>query len=310
MHARLGDPGQGTVPEKEGRGDPARQGTFFFFFSPNKKRKKKKKKKTHSLFFLFLSLSLQPPHLHLHHLYQNHQASVFIAGVSPQASDLAFWGDVHGLDLSACAREARAHRARHGAVVAVEERHVVTSRARVHELDLLACRVGDEAFSTAFELQVLMPSSSSSSSSSPSPGAETATTETVAKKKGLLLGGVALWFDVEFSGRACPDAPVVLSTSPSAPQTHWHQALLELPSPMELACSSEEEEKEGGKEGESGRGAAAAAGVSTVRGRVSLSRGPCHRSVDVALEVQGFDSKGGAVPGTRHVGLYPFAMSD
>lgn len=244
------------------------------------------------------SLTLSNHHHH-HHL----QAAVFIAGVSPEAGDLSFWDDVHGLDLSACAREARRHRARHGAVVAVEggagkagqasssNSQVVTSEARVHELDLLTCRVGDEAFSTAFELQVLPPSS---------PEADGETTPAAAKKKKKrLLGGVALWFDVEFSARACPDAPVVLSTSPAAPQTHWHQALLELPSPMELASSSSTSSPEEEK-----------AEVATVRGRVSLSRGPCHRSVDVALEVQGFDRKGIAVPGTRHVGLYPFAMSD
>lgn len=166
----------------------------------------------------------------------------------------------------------------------------------MHELDLLTCRVGDEAFSTAFELRVLPLS----------PEAEGETTPAAAKKK-RLLGGVALWFDVEFSARACPDAPVVLSTSPAAPQTHWHQALLELPSPVELApspSSSPAEEEQGGGGAEEDKK------VSVVRGRVSLSRGPCHRSVDVALEVQGFDSKGNAVPGTRHVGLYPFAMSD
>lgn len=156
----------------------------------------------------------------------------------------------------------------------------------MHELDLLSCRVGDEAFSTEFELQALPEAAS--------PEGEAAAAASV---RGL--GGIALWFDVEFSRRACPDSPVLLSTSPLAPQTHWHQALLELPSPMELVS---------GKEGKEGRGKGAA--VSAVRGRVSLSRGPCHRSVDVALEVQGFDSQGNAVPGTRHVGLYPFAMSD
>jgi len=74
------------------------------------------------------------------------------------------------------------------------------------------------------------------------------------------------------------------------------------------------EGEEGGEGGEGQMGEEKEKGrsrlISTVRGRVSLSRGPCHRSVDVALEVQGFDSQGRAVPGTRHVGLYPFAMSD
>jgi len=229
-------------------------------------------RKSHSCFFLFP--------FSFHHKQPTNQATVSIAGVSPLASDLHFWDDVHGLDLGACAREARRHRDRHGAVVSVEPGHLVTTEARVHELDLLTCRVGDEAFSTAFELQVLEAGKKEG--------------EEKGEKKNSSLGGIALWFDVEFSERVCRDKPVLLSTSPNAPQTHWHQALLELPGPMELL--------------ESGGGRALA--VATVRGRISLSRGPCHRSVDVALEVQGLDSAGNAVPGTKHVGLYPFAMSE
>ena len=221
---------------------------------------------------------------------------------------------MHGLDLSPCAREARRHRERHGAVVPVEPAHLVTTEAQVHELDLLTCRVGDEAFSTTFELRAL----ESSSPSSPEAAA-------AAAAAAAFLGGIALWFDVEFSERACPDSPVLLSTSPRAPRTHWFQALLELAAPMELASSSSSPPppppRAGGAAGEHGEGEEGGRGgggeegrrkraSSAVCGRVSLSRGPCHRSVDVALELQGFDSEGNAVPGTRHVGLYPFAMSD
>ena len=37
--------------------------------------------------------------------------------------------------------------------------------------------------------------------------------------------GVVVWFDTEFSARFCKDRPVVLSTSPHAPATHWAQTL-------------------------------------------------------------------------------------
>ena len=37
--------------------------------------------------------------------------------------------------------------------------------------------------------------------------------------------GVVVWFDTEFSARFCTERPVVLSTSPHAPATHWAQTL-------------------------------------------------------------------------------------
>lgn len=37
--------------------------------------------------------------------------------------------------------------------------------------------------------------------------------------------GVVVWFDTEFSARFCMERPVVLSTSPHAPATHWAQTL-------------------------------------------------------------------------------------
>ena len=37
--------------------------------------------------------------------------------------------------------------------------------------------------------------------------------------------GVVVWFDTEFSARFCAERPVVLSTSPHAPTTHWAQTL-------------------------------------------------------------------------------------
>ena len=77
---------------------------------------------------------------------------------------------------------------------------------------------------------------------------------------------------------------------------------------VEAAREKREKRRRTGKEGRKREGSRRR--LDYPRGRVSLSRGPCHRSVAVALDVQGFDSKGGAVSGTRHVGLYPFAMSD
>lgn len=45
--------------------------------------------------------------------------------------------------------------------------------------------------------------------------------------------GFCLWFDVIFPS-AANDEPVVLSTSPSDPSTHWQQFVVKLPEPMKL----------------------------------------------------------------------------
>lgn len=39
---------------------------------------------------------------------------------------------------------------------------------------------------------------------------------------------LVLWFDVAFTSRFCKQQPVVLSTSPAQPPTHWQQAILTL----------------------------------------------------------------------------------
>lgn len=194
------------------------------------------------------------------------RTSVFIAGVATAAADLEFWDDVHGLNMAPAAAAVRAARRQHGAVVAVKAEDVLTTEARVHTLDLCTASVDDIPFSTEFELDVL----------------PTADNNDAARH----LGGVALWFDVEFSERACPDHPVLLSTSPAAPPTHWHQALLELDEAVPV----------GGADG-----------AASVTGRVSLARAPSHRGVDISLELVARAADGRVV--SRQAGLYPFVMS-
>lgn len=70
---------------------------------------------------------------------------------------------------------------------------------------------------------------------------------------------------------ASTEHPVKLSTSPSAPTTHWAQTVLALPEPVTLLAE----------------GAAAAAGeraAREVKGRISMSRGKKHRLLDIVLE--------------------------
>lgn len=189
--------------------------------------------------------------------------SVHVAGVSEAACDLTFWADVQGLNLAPCAAAARAARRSAGAVLPVDGAALLTESAAVHKLDLMAASAEDAAFSTEFEVKAT------------GDGA---------------VAAIALWFDATFSARVCPDHPVTLSTSPLAPQTHWHQAVLELDAPIRVALG----------------GASGAA--TSLRGRVSLARAPSHRGVDVSLEVEGVGVDGARV-GARAVGLFPFVMS-
>jgi type I protein arginine methyltransferase len=225
-------------------------------------------------------------------------ATVFVAGVSPAAADLGFWSSVHGLDLSPAADAVREERRGVGAVLPVAAHHVVTAPATVLALDLLTARPGDAEFSAPFCVEAVVP---------PPPREGEEDDEGVHTDAGggdpssvVTVGGLALWFDVGFTPRACPDSPQVLSTSPTSPQTHWHQALLDLEVPVRLAVGDQQ----------AGNAGSDPVLPTHLRGRVSMARGAEHRSVDISLEVEAcVGGAGGRAVGNRQVRLFTFAMS-
>lgn len=223
------------------------------------------------------------------------RATVYVAGLAPAASDLDFWSDVAGLDLSAAGEAVAEGRRATGAVLPVDACHVVTAAAPVLDLDLMTAGPGDAEFSTPFCVAAVAPPPAGGGGGGAAPPPPPPSTVTI--------GAVALWFDVAFTARACPDAPQVLSTSPSAPQTHWHQAVLELDTPLELSVVG----SGSGREGGTGRGGPS---PTHLRGRVSMARGAEHRSVDISLECEACAGAGGPAVGARCVRLYTFAMSD
>ena len=127
---------------------------------------------------------------------------------------------------------------------------------------------------------------------------------------------LVLWFDADFSARVCAAAPVRLSTSPLGEPTHWAQAVLALRHPVALGRAGAQQATEApsaahappdgqgplcdaagrGEPGPAGGGAALA-------GRLSVARGPTHRSLDISLELA---ASGGA---PAQVMMYSVAMS-
>ncbi|EPS58401.1 hypothetical protein M569_16413 [Genlisea aurea] len=92
--------------------------------------------------------------------------------------------------------------------------------------------------------------------------------------------GVAVWFETGFTERFCRENPVILSTSPYEPTTHWSQTLLTFREPVAMAASS------------STRDDSVAAPVGTrdcpaarIRARISIVKASKHRSIDLSLEI-------------------------
>lgn len=91
--------------------------------------------------------------------------------------------------------------------------------------------------------------------------------------------GLVVWFDTGFTNRFCKEKPVLLTTSPHSPRTHWSQTLLTFREPIALCRPGETLEKiDKGKVGSESCPATA------ITGRISIARSHRHRSIDISLE--------------------------
>lgn len=115
---------------------------------------------------------------------------------------------MQGFDFSRVGRlaAAEAAAARAARVLPVPSFAVVTSSSLLQRFDLCTMNSGDVEFHAEFCLRPQHAGGAAAPAS---------------------CVGLVVWFDTEFSARFCKEAPVVLSTSPDAPPTHWAQTLFD-----------------------------------------------------------------------------------
>lgn len=89
--------------------------------------------------------------------------------------------------------------------------------------------------------------------------------------------GVVLWFKTGFTSMFCKEMPVVLSTSPYTPKTHWQQTILTF--------------KTSGKYGLAAVGTEACQAARILL-RISIVRASHHHDIDISLETVGVDPHG------------------
>lgn len=97
--------------------------------------------------------------------------------------------------------------------------------------------------------------------------------------------GIVLWFETAFSSRFCRETPVVLSTSPHKPMTHWSQTILTFKEPIALSFMSAVSDTDGAV-------GSAVHPASKIWSRISIARAAEHRSIDISLEITAIGGNG------------------
>ena len=178
-------------------------------------------------------------------------ARLYIAGGSEKITDLSFWKNVYGFDMGPIADAVRRSSMQDVVVRQVDPSHVCTESVCIKTLDLATMTIGDQEFSTEFVLKARRDI-----------GTQVAACH-----------ALVLWFDTSFSDRFCTEYPQELRTGPADPPTHWAQAVMPMPDPIELSCRDS-----------INSGDADNAAVS-IKGRVSMARASGHhRTLDISME--------------------------
>ncbi|XP_051147439.1 probable protein arginine N-methyltransferase 3 [Andrographis paniculata] len=188
-------------------------------------------------------------------------ATLFVAGFGRGGTSIPFWENVYGFDMSCIGREIVDDAARTPIVDVIDSCHIITTTESLQSFDLATMQPKHMDFTATVELE---------------PKSDGSNSETT------WCYGVVLWFDTGFTERFCQEKPVILSTSPYGPSTHWSQTILTLREPIATALNGSN---------------AKACTVGTkdspavkIQCRISIVRAAQHRSIDISLEVTGIGS--------------------
>ncbi|KAG0556222.1 hypothetical protein KC19_11G036100 [Ceratodon purpureus] len=215
-------------------------------------------------------------------------AEMFVAGFGKGGTSLSFWENVYGFNMKSVGEEVVRDATQAPIIDVVDSKDVITTSALIQAFDLATMKADDTDFTSQFKLE-LLPSSRDTSKES---------TNEATKLDVVWCYGLVVWFDTGFTERFCKDKPVLLSTSPHTPRTHWSQTILTFKEPIALCAHDASSEKmDKGKVGSEGCPASA------ITGRISIARSHRHRSIDISLETS-------AVSPSNAIRTWPVQMFD
>ncbi|XP_058226018.1 probable protein arginine N-methyltransferase 3 [Rhododendron vialii] len=199
-------------------------------------------------------------------------ATMFVAGFGKGGTSIPFWETVYGFNMSCIGKELVEDAARVPIVDIIDSGDIVTNTVVLQSFDLVKMTPDEMDFTSRIELEPLTENPTHYSSDS--------------LCKTTWCYGIVLWFETGFTSRFCKDMPIVLSTSPYSPKTHWSQTILTFREPIAISLGSTASDT------------LAAVGTDAcpavkVHLRISIARAASpHRSIDISLEIAGIAPDG------------------
>lgn len=196
-------------------------------------------------------------------------ATIFIAGFGRGGTSLPFWENVYGFDMSSIGKEIMEDAAHVPIVDVLDSRDIVTDTATLHSLDLATMKPDEIDFTATTQLEL---------KSNLTEDAEDG------KSKTCWCHGIVLWFETGFTSRFCKEKPIILSTSPYTPKTHWSQTILTFQEPIAMMKSTKLSADPAGVVGTK------ECPVVRIKSRISIVRSSHHRSIDISMETTGISA--------------------
>ncbi|KAE8038434.1 hypothetical protein FH972_010945 [Carpinus fangiana] len=191
-------------------------------------------------------------------------ATIFVAGFGKGGTSLPFWENVYGFNMSCVGKELVGDAAQIPIVDIVDDKDIVTSSAVLQTFDLATMKPDGVDFTASAVLESL-------------------SNDVECRTKWCY--GVVLWFETGFTSRFCKEMPVVLSTSPYTPKTHWSQTILTFQKPIAIASAEPSSDTFAAVGTE-------ACPATKIHLRISIARAVEHRSIDISLETAGIGPDG------------------